>query len=1431
MVEFTSQYTPSTNRALDEVVFDEPLDSLLDVETESTPTRDKNRDIDIVAITEQALEEVETKERDQAVFDAKASLGNPLEEAVATAITTPEITVEVLEETVEKQEETLESQDFFLERALTVGDPAYSPALARLVTNQQIAVEILQDKFREPIEQGYIKTGWDFFDRYILRQIPIGLYEDITGRGELRGFENALAQASMSNDDFRRYFTAYADELTEEGFFTGENFFAFTEAYQEAINGGYDPEVKLNRIFGLLEIGSLAPVAIKALSAGSAITRAGGVRGVGAATDAAKALDRTPLITEPEILSETGTISLDATTPSGATRPSSGGMSHINEENAIVTEVEHMYDTGSFGVGVPDQVVQERIQEVASNITAISSRPVVTDPRVTDVGLGRKAVVVDFGTMKKGNPFAYESNAVKFKDQLTEKGLSAEVVPHGEGFVVRVTERLDTTRLAAPIDTSPSFTGFLGSTRSLIARVFGSSAQVDDPFLNTLALQAEGAQGAILEASRPYFKKLDKLNYDSKVALGNVFVELNRGRDSFLRTHYSDTEFAVKFQQYHPKGLTPTQKDIEAYYAAQTINDAAYILDANRLADRYVSKGYKRIDTGVEQINAKRIDNVRGDETVFDVEKGFVVRRSDLDEDVIIWKSDVELEGGIEYVAKPKDVKEIRYSDVLGYNAGGRRTNYNTNYFVTLGDGAGRAILGTFSQKQAKLAVRQIGDIKDYMKKHNLTVDMLTTQLDDVIRANNDWNPSIENTADFKSLIESKGWNLDAPVSFKQRDSIVEGTGDLFDGLTYSDFVQSSKRRNDDVLMDFGGGEVDNYNPVTSIVDQMGSAAKSFSFNEYTQTAKTAWLKKALRVDTIPEGFNINELFERTIPKGVEANRLEQLRETIKRREMVDTKSVAFIKHYGQELSEFVFEKSGTKIKALSNDPTNVMLKLGFQSAFGFLNLFQFALQSSHALAMVALSPIHGGRAAALTLPFRLALASGSDEAITRFAKVSGMSVEDSRELFTYVKTSGRYSVENDAMEKGTGVGFGLSGWEGESFLPTAVRKGMYQTTKVAKKAGDVGLLPFTEGERLSRLTGILTSFFEYKAKYKGASALTDSARPILTAREHALSFNMTTTSRAAFQDGLMRVPTQWLSYSFRAMESLVLGRQFTKGERVRLAAFLSLQGGLFGLGLDRIADELGEALGLSPDGLGYVSLKYGVIDGVLSWGLSQVTDQEIRSAIGTRMAPLTTFFEIHKKVTQESTLSALGGPSSEIVFGGLSNLASSIGNLYNGHFESAKLDLHKFLRTPSGVDNVTKMIGIMNYGTYTSKTGSQVDLEFSNTEALMRGAGITNFKEADFYARRTNAFADSRQVRKFTKDVVKDYREALAKLNKGDEDTGTALMDEIHYRILFSGFSPYDQMEIRKRLKAETTPDTVVMAINYLRRKNMFGAKVVENY
>jgi len=314
-----------------------------------------------------------------------------------------------------------------------------------------------------------------------------------------------------------------------------------------------------------------------------------------------------------------------------------------------------------------------------------------------------------------------------------------------------------------------------------------------------------------------------------------------------------------------------------------------------------------------------------------------------------------------------------------------------------------------------------------------------------------------------------------------------------------------------------------------------------------------------------------------------------------------------------------------------------------------------------------------------------------------------------------------------------------------------------------------VGLAAFNEGEKLSRWTGMITAFLEYKAKYRGASAMSDAGRQWITRREQNLSFNMTTTSRGAWQSGLMKVPTQWLSYSMRAVENVVLGRGFTKGERARMTLMMGAMGGATGVFLGGAADEVSEKYDLDPSGPAAVGLRYGLVDAVLTYGLQGLTGEELRTAFGTRIAPLTAFTDLHRKVTEESAVTALGGPSGEIVGGGV-------------------------------------------------------------WEAAMQAVGITNYRVADFYGERTSAFRENRKMRSLRREIENDFQAALRMWDK-DEVRAREFMGEIFARIEAAPFSPQDKSSLRRSLLNDNGGTISDLLIRQIQKDSPGGAARIESW
>lgn len=1441
---------PVTNLPLDAIIKSTPLDGVQQAFRVDSVDRVDNRSVDVAVATGAPVDvtiEKTSAGDNTPIVEAKSATGDVVAQAIDTSIKTnlpPEEAADVVLGTQEKRSAMDRASDFWLESALTVDNPDYNPRLARSVQNQQIAFEVMAERFKGAQEQGTTATVLDFLDRYLLRQIGIGTYEDITRRSERKGLELAQAAADMDSDEYREFISAYADELAEEGVFRGENWFAYQDGVNEALNAGIDLNAGFNQIMGFTDLLGAPALAKGTLKTGKVFGRVASLKGIKGADEAFERLSEAGARNHPEVLDESLPASNSLTKDVDNLAPTQGKVNGVATGNKLIADIQELYKAGTFGrMATPEQIAAAS-GEIVAKLKKISSRPIASQDVVDVTGLGDLAVNLRVGKVGNGDPFQGTAGGLKSAQKaavrMQDNGLAAEVVKVdptdvSKGYYIQLQERLDVSTASSAVDVA-------NISENMLKRALGSTRATDDLRLNTLANMSESGQGAIRERVMPYLKPLETLKYDSKIAIGQVFRELRDGEDAFIREGYTEGEFRSKFKKYHPKGKEATEADVDAFYAAKTINDTAYYLQANRIASRYVRQGYKTIRINAADIPAKVIDDLADDAVVLDAKLGTTFSKSEFPEGTTFWKLDRELEGGIDVVAKPKNVRSIQYEDVLGYNAGGRRLNPTAKYFVTTGTGRGRALLASVTEAQAKLAVKQIDTLFSAIRATGRGLDGLTNELDEIIPELNDWNPSIVDTQDLKELIAKKGWDVDQPVSFKQRDGVVEDpTSELYNGMTMGDYVRTTHSRSDDVLMEYGGTELVNDNPVKAMVDQLAEATAEYSFRNYNYNAKTAWLKKALRTDKLPEGTDVNALFRKTEANGSGATdrKLRQLRGIIERRESMKGPVEQAMADLGGAVQEFVFDKTGRKLP--TGGAEGLLLNMGFRSAFGFMNVSQLWLQASHAINIVAISPQAGSTVMRHAMGFRMAANSGDEAAkalgFQRLAKASGIDAKEWADLDKYIRTSGRDLVENDAIEKGTGSGWGVSWWEGSDLRPSTMRKAISGTAGVVKKADEIGLKPFNAGERISRHTAIMTAFVEHRAKFPNVSALSDEGRAWITRREQDLSFNMTTASRGAWQAGIMKVPTQWLSYSMRSLEAVVIGGGgLNAGERARLGIMMTLLGGTSGVAMGGVADYVGEKFGVAPDSPAYAGLKYGMIDAMLSYSLSAASGENIRTALGTRIAPFTAFTDLYRKVTEESTLTALGGPSGEIVGGaataGLNALMGGWDLIVNGGGygpETFKKDMARVLRTPSGIDNIWKATEMMRTGVYRSKTGTTLDFEFSDAEAALQALGMTNFKVAEFYDRKGKLWREAKELGAFQRQISNDFQLSLAKY-RDDPQAGRALMDEIAARIEFSGFSPIEKGKLRRNLSRDNGNDVLKMSMELITKGSDYGARVIES-
>ena len=194
--------------------------------------------------------------------------------------------------------------------------------------------------------------------------------------------------------------------------------------------------------------------------------------------------------------------------------------------------------------------------------------------------------------------------------------------------------------------------------------VMGSSAARDVDRLTRIAQMSESGRAAVKELVDPYTRSLQRLNAQERYTLQSVYTQLRDGVDSKLRVRYTEGEFAVKYQQMHPRGLAPSEKAKEAYNALAAVEEADYLLKTSTMLNRYIEKGYRNsvevFDGYYAPAKKVSIADVPDDAKLVDGEFGGKIRKQDLETtEIPIWKIDKPTADGQEYVVKPKQVRII----------------------------------------------------------------------------------------------------------------------------------------------------------------------------------------------------------------------------------------------------------------------------------------------------------------------------------------------------------------------------------------------------------------------------------------------------------------------------------------------------------------------------------------------------------------------------------------------------------------------------------------------------------------------------------------------------------------------------------------------------------------------------------------------------
>ena len=1370
----------------------------------------------------------------------------------------------VIRERNEKKDD-MSFAEFSLLQSLVATDDSVNAPAARTLANMDVFDKMIQKRLEADESSTLSKVG-QFLDIHILRQAVIGNFEDITYSSNRSGEAIREAFNTLPADDFKLWAEDFIEAQSQEGVFTEDSIFNLYRAVNDRTYLGDDPLANVDAAFGAIEIVPVAGTilsrvgkagtsalrtarALKALNKGIVdadsierltelanarlpVDKVAVVRGeVEAAEVLARNVEAEGVHLDAASVGRQGPEALDPVAGPDA-RPAGPSTRFHGRRNALIEAIEDIRKRGTFGRIVSDAEVAQEAARIAARIADSVNDVVVNTVTRRDEGSEDFVVTVRMGKSGTGSAFRRKMDA----EAVAAQDPSLYVVKRddGRGWFVETEQRIDI--LGMP-EAAQAYK-YNNIVSDAISKVFGASTRRLSDKVGAMFLQAEAGLSLLPKIAKPYLKSFNSLKGADKEELSSFFEHLRDGDLSHLREAPDTVRFKSLYKTMYKRA--PSKQTVKAYEDLQVLNDASWHMKSEkRLKDTVAANGvYAELADGYGDV-AYKVDQpankLADDDMIYDIATGRSIPKTDLGSDQLVFKVPSIFEGHM-FVTNVKRTRVLERVDVMPYNVGGPRTNSQFRWFVgsnrtvTLASGKEvqqgfSTILGSFGQKQAKAAVDELNNITAEIRRllEEQSVDNIgdlkltkaqEEELGDFIRANNKWDPEVTDLADLQRIAEKKKFTFTEKFAGKARDERVSIGDDIDDthfGMSVgeSHSTRLNEKRGDTVLKEYGGALPVNASPAAAMADQFGSETFGYANRAASQNAVVSWVKLAETTGgavTFPTDVGKNDYLGRFLGAKVSKTggydditaQLREQQDVIKRRLNQPTWLSDKWEVATTQATEFIFGATGKKVDLTGSDPASRLMQVGFYSKFGFLNIDQFVLQSLHSLTVAAISPIHGSKAVGMATPLLVItkLKDGPTRAlaIKRMAKLTkplGLDEAELTDMVDWISQSGRNIVDDSIVE--------LQGPQKYGASSNLLAKGK----EAAGGLLDKSTVFFKEGERASRMVGLVTAYLEHRAKRPNESPMSDEGLRWLTNREQDLTFRMTSQSKNLVTGGPARVPAQWLSFTMAAMENVIVGRNFTAGERARMALAMGPMFGLTGIGAGHMTGYVVEKMGYEaddPDAVNaYNNLKFGFMDQALSYLLGTET------AYATRVAPIDQVFDVFRGFKEDSVLETLFGPSGSIVNDIRKPISNALGYIMTeGSWELLKDDAIQVARNISTVDKIYKIREIVESGNYMSKTSKVAVSGMETNDALSVAFGATPAPVQNFYDFKDIQYKETAIVKETRTRLQQKARVALNLLNSGSKDDmirGDRMWEAINAEISLSPLSKKNKASITRSL------------------------------
>ena len=1343
---------------------------------------------------------------------------------------------EQLQEQSSKAQDLVTVNDYFDNSFHAMNNPTLNANQNRAQIKYQLTVEAIQNAMQDNAAASNTGAVVDWVDRYIIRQFPIGSFEDMTfkSKGVSEQFARAIS-GDMSVDEYKVFLDTNIKDYLDQGVFAKNNPKALADLLDAATRFGNNDDAFVNALMGAADILPLAigvagkAVKTTARTAGevnkamktikalddfakspTAATRAGAINGAEAATTVAENIAKR--VDDPENLANMGPRMTDPLADKAPVRP----LGQAAMANQTATEVAK--DISSYlqrqGGKIVDQVsLDDYISKRVDTIGKTLNRGYIDhylEPRTN-------VLTVAFGNPRTGKPLT-EKAALKYAAKAPE-ATAVPVSPGSKEWVIKFSEPVDVEQFigSASLDELNHINGVTGKA---FAKVFGNpftgGAHLRDADRATnLAFRAEGAAVRIKQMLNPMQDIIGKVSSKDFEKIGSIVSRIQSKDFASKRNWFTEQEF-VDLWKADNKGVAPSAKVLDSYKALVNLSDTTYILKTHSMLNGLHKAGYRRVSYKVRGQNqftsARRITEMPTGETyIMDADSGVTYFAKDYDG---LGNNIFELDepiNGSKYIVDTPNIRPLEPEDALGYNAGGPRINEEATDFILLTDSKGRpikVILSASSRQTAEQAAKQIDTLAKASRTGKLT--------DDLVVANSDWNPSLTTAKAFREFIVEEGWDLtDATnlIKSKSRDEKmftgVDGSKFMPDA-SLDEFHNYTNRRNDRPLTHYGGLATVNDNPIKTILHQANTFSRRIAFNTYNDEVKVSLGKKVQSiVDPTSSSkdwrkyYNNMEGYFKDSSDPVARTLLERKRIT-EFRNGVMSEGEKTLTRLSDNISDMIYNSFGVKFNV--GNPAHKLTSFGFFQTF-FADPFQMALQASQSISIVMMAGVEdglGGLVMGQNLMSSLKLTGTQlDLFMKRAAKHHGYSVAEFTEIRDLFIDMARYEVDPSNIAEG----YSSSG---------AMVRGKSAKTRVAvnnvgkawDKTNKVGMYFFNKGEQISRVTAYGAAVRKWKGLNPGKSILSEEARSWMANKEQAYTLNMTNMSRSAAQQGLLKIPTQFYSYMLRSLEGVFIGKDLTAKERMMLAVAVGPFWGLTGIGLsssasavtDAMNDYLPDWLTIEPGSLSYQTIKEGPVNALFNWAGGDVEGTP-EISFASRMSLGEGLMDTFRNYADSSVFEILFGAAGGKTGDTFSNFAQTLGAIFNGDDVLMNEKMLETMRNFKFIDNAEKARGMIVHGYYSSKTGKIVDAEFDTYDAIVSGLGFPLSEVQQVYDTQDLIFNTNRTYIKYSKEIDKRINSFWTAVNEGNAEYANEIMDSIQLATSSaSGLTP----ELREKLRVQ---------------------------